>query len=136
MGLRRIVLRRYGVAKIFGSKRMRDGLAAQLCIGILTLGTSSAAGWLAALMMIKRDWVRRYDQLPVGDYVIESWDTASKESGQNSFSACTTWLIHDTKYYLIDVLRGRFDYTPLPSQGLWRRVLRTLRIMSSSPRTT
>ena len=69
-------------------------------------------------LMINRDWVRRYDQLPVGGYVIQSWDTASKEGGQNDWSVCTTWLIHENKYYLIDVLRGRFDYPTLKAQAV------------------
>jgi predicted phage terminase large subunit-like protein len=69
-------------------------------------------------LMIKRDWVRRYDQLPIGGYVIQSWDTASKEGGQNDWSVCTTWLLHDNKYYLIDLLRGRFDYPTLKAQAI------------------
>jgi predicted phage terminase large subunit-like protein len=68
--------------------------------------------------MIKRDWVRRYNQLPVGGSVIQSLDTASKEGGQNDWSVCTTWLLYDNKYYLIDVLRGRFDYPTLKAQAI------------------
>jgi predicted phage terminase large subunit-like protein len=68
--------------------------------------------------MIKRAWVRRYDQLPTerDRYVIQSWDTANKEGGQNDWSACTTWLIYENKYYLVDVLRGRFDYPTLKAR--------------------
>ena len=69
-------------------------------------------------LMIKRDWVRRYDQLPVGGNVIQSWDTASKEGAQNDWSVCTTWLLYEKKYYLIDVLRGRFDYPTLKAQAI------------------
>jgi hypothetical protein len=62
--------------------------------------------------MIKRAWVRRYEQLPSsrGRLIIQSWDTANKEGGQNDWSVCTTWLVHENRYYLADVLRGRFDY--------------------------
>jgi predicted phage terminase large subunit-like protein len=70
--------------------------------------------------MIKRAWVRRYDQLPTFDsssQVIQSWDTASKEGGENDFSVCTTWLIQANKYYLIDVMRGRFDYPTLRARA-------------------
>jgi predicted phage terminase large subunit-like protein len=72
-------------------------------------------------LMINRDWVRRYDQLPArasSSYVIQSWDTASREGGQNDWSVCTTWLLHENKYYLIDVLRGRFDYPTLKAQAI------------------
>jgi predicted phage terminase large subunit-like protein len=67
-------------------------------------------------VMIKRGWIRRYDQLPVRTsacLVLQSWDTATKAGGENDWSVCTTWLYHDKKYYLIDVLRGRFDYPTL-----------------------
>jgi predicted phage terminase large subunit-like protein len=68
--------------------------------------------------MIKRAWVRRYDHLPRESYmrIIQSWDTASKEGGQNDCSACTTWLVHENKYYLVDALRGRFDYPTLKAR--------------------
>ncbi len=71
--------------------------------------------------MIKRDWVRRYDQLPArtsSSQVIQSWDTASKEGEQNDYSACTTWLFHEKKYYLIHVLRDRFDYPTLKARAI------------------
>jgi predicted phage terminase large subunit-like protein len=70
--------------------------------------------------MIKRIWVRRYGLLPTPQrrFVIQSWDTANKEGGQNDWSVCTTWLIHEKKYYLIDVLRGRFDYPTLKALAL------------------
>jgi predicted phage terminase large subunit-like protein len=70
--------------------------------------------------LIKRAWVRRYDQLPVLDsssMILQSWDTATKEGGENDFSVCTTWLIQQNKYYLIDVLRGRFNYPALKARA-------------------
>jgi predicted phage terminase large subunit-like protein len=72
-------------------------------------------------VMIRRDWVRRYDQLPTRTSscrVIQSWDTASKEGAHNSFSVCTTWLYHEKQYYLIDVLRDRFDYPTLRARAI------------------
>jgi predicted phage terminase large subunit-like protein len=70
--------------------------------------------------MIKRIWVRRYDHLPArqSSYVMQSWDTASKNGGQNDWSVCTTWLFHQNKYYLVDVLRGRFDYPTLKTRAI------------------
>jgi predicted phage terminase large subunit-like protein len=70
--------------------------------------------------MIKRIWVRSYVQLPTPQnrFVIQSWDTANKEGGENDWSVCTTWLIHEKSYYLIDVLRGRFDYPTLKARVL------------------
>ena len=62
---------------------------------------------------IKRTWVRRYDQLPQSGQVIQSWDVANKQGEENDYSVCTTWRVHEKKYYLIDVLRGRFDFPTL-----------------------
>jgi predicted phage terminase large subunit-like protein len=31
---------------------------------------------------------------------------------------CTTWYVHEKKFYLIDVLRGRFDYPTLRSRAI------------------
>jgi predicted phage terminase large subunit-like protein len=63
--------------------------------------------------MIKRVWVRRYDQLPKSGRIIQSWDVANKQGEENDYSVCTTWLIYESRYYLIDVLRGRFDFPTL-----------------------
>jgi len=39
---------------------------------------------------------------------------ANKQGEENDFSVCTTWLIYQNKYYfLVDVLRGRFDFPTL-----------------------
>src|SRR4029077_16674916 len=66
--------------------------------------------------MIRRQWLRYYDVLPERTYrtkVIQSWDCASKEGAQNSWSVCTTWLIHEKHFYLLDVTRGRYEYPRL-----------------------
>jgi predicted phage terminase large subunit-like protein len=63
--------------------------------------------------MIKRDWVRRYDQLPKSGHIIQSWDIANKQGEENDYSVCVTLLAHENRYYLIDVLRGRFDFPTL-----------------------
>jgi predicted phage terminase large subunit-like protein len=63
--------------------------------------------------LIKRAWVRRYDQLSKSGQIIQSWDVANKQGEENDYSVCTTWLVHENKYYLIDVLRGRFDFPTL-----------------------
>jgi predicted phage terminase large subunit-like protein len=66
--------------------------------------------------MILRVWLRYYDRLAERTYrtrVIQSWDTAAKDGAQNSPSACTTWMLVDNCYYLIDVTRGRYEYPRL-----------------------
>jgi predicted phage terminase large subunit-like protein len=67
--------------------------------------------------MIKRDWIRRYTQLPPRrerSLILQSWDTASKGGPENDFSVCTTWFMtHDRRWYLLDVWRRRVDYPAL-----------------------
>ena len=67
-------------------------------------------------LMIERQWVQRYDRPPErgpGSFLFQSWDTATKDGDQNDYSVCTTWLYQDKKYYLIHVLRGRFNVPKL-----------------------
>ena len=46
--------------------------------------------------MVKRVWLRRWEQLPTNARkVIQSWDTASKDGAQNDYSVCTTWVVHE-----------------------------------------
>jgi predicted phage terminase large subunit-like protein len=66
--------------------------------------------------MIKRGWLRYHDEPParrLGSKIIQSWDTAAKDGGQNDWSVCTTWLVVDGNYYLLDLVRGRFEYPVL-----------------------
>ena len=66
--------------------------------------------------MIKREWLRYYDQLPERTRkmkVIQSWDTAGKDTPHSDWSVCTTWLIDNGDFYLIDLMRGRYDYPRL-----------------------
>ena len=66
--------------------------------------------------MIRREWLHYYDALPERNYkakVIQSWDTAAKDGAQNDWSVCTTWMVVDKRYYLMDVTRGRYEYPRL-----------------------
>jgi predicted phage terminase large subunit-like protein len=66
--------------------------------------------------MIRKQWLRYYDVAPERTYrtkVIQSWDTAAKNGAQNDWSVCTTWLLHDKHFYLLDVTRGRYEYPRL-----------------------
>ena len=71
--------------------------------------------------MIRREWLRYYEALPERSYrtkVIQSWDTAAKDGAQNDWSVCTTWLLHDNHYYLMDVTRGRYEYPRLRNTAI------------------
>lgn len=71
--------------------------------------------------LIKWSWFRRFSHAPArepDDQIVQSWDTASKAGELNDYSVCTTWLIRNGSYYLLDVERDRLDYPALK-----RRVL-------------
>ena len=71
--------------------------------------------------LIKRKWIGRYHRLPERKWpwrIVQSWDTASKEGATNDWSVCTTWLIQGTSFYLVHVLRGRYDYPTLKAKAL------------------
>lgn len=67
--------------------------------------------------MVKRHWVKRYQELPPASerfLTVQSWDTASKGGPDNDWSVCTTWIVtRDKRWYLIDVWRRRVDYPAL-----------------------
>ena len=68
-------------------------------------------------VIIKREWLKfHHIEIPKSSYrfrIVQSWDTAGKVGPRNSFSVCTTWLIDGENYYLIDLIRGRFDFATL-----------------------
>lgn len=66
--------------------------------------------------MIKVSWFRRYTELPEResvDMTVLSFDTASKDNELSDFTVCGVWLIKDNKFYLADVIRGKFDHPTL-----------------------
>jgi predicted phage terminase large subunit-like protein len=73
-------------------------------------------------LMFKRDWLKRYTQLPDcldnTHKIIQSWDTASKTGPTNDWSVCTTWLVQQNLYYLLDVSRVKLDYPALRAQAV------------------
>jgi predicted phage terminase large subunit-like protein len=66
--------------------------------------------------MVKRDWVRRYSELPTDNealIILQSWDTAMKGGPENDFSVCTTLQCRWEQFHLVDIWRGRIDYPTL-----------------------
>ena len=66
--------------------------------------------------IIKREWLSYYDDntRPSNfDAVIQSWDTATKPAEANSFCVCTIWGIRENRFYLLNVVRDRFDFRKL-----------------------
>lgn len=68
---------------------------------------------------IKREWIQFYDRRPDAfELKIASWDTASTLEETSDWSVGTVWGAIGQTYYLLDVVRGRFE-----SPDLRRRVL-------------
>jgi predicted phage terminase large subunit-like protein len=66
--------------------------------------------------LIKREWLRYYapNDLPeTFGYLLQSWDTANKDTELNDYSVGTTWGIHDGNFYLIDLYRKRMSFPQL-----------------------
>lgn len=69
------------------------------------------------------NWFKRYINNPINGRVIQSWDTAIKADQLNDFSVCTTWMISDSKYYLIDVFAQKLEYPELKKQVIYQSKL-------------
>jgi predicted phage terminase large subunit-like protein len=67
-------------------------------------------------VIVKREWLRFYDlsgKPSRFDQVLQSWDTANKDTELANFSVCTTWGIKDRLLYLLDVFRKKLDFPEL-----------------------
>ncbi len=72
--------------------------------------------------LLDTDWLQRYEQLPVMQWVAAYADTAQKKGEQNDFSVFEFWgLGVDNNAYLIDVRRGKWDADELitTAQNAW-----------------
>jgi len=65
--------------------------------------------------LFKVDQIEYYkpEEAPQFNRIIQSWDTAVKDKEIHDYSVCTTWGVTENKYYLLDVLRKRLQYTDL-----------------------
>jgi predicted phage terminase large subunit-like protein len=67
-------------------------------------------------IIVKREWLRFYgsDEKPDRfDQILQSWDTANKDTELANFSVCTTWGIKDRLLFLLDVFRRKMDFPEL-----------------------
>ena len=64
--------------------------------------------------VIKRDWIRCYDEPPsTFEFVVCSWDTASSLGETNDYSVGTVWGLRGSEFYLLDLVRGRYEVPDL-----------------------
>ncbi len=69
--------------------------------------------------IVRRDWLRCYETPPDRfDFTLASWDTASTLSDHADYSVGTVWGAKGLDFYLLDVVRGRFEAPALRQQIL------------------
>ena len=69
--------------------------------------------------IVKREWLRFYAERPSRfDLVVASWDTASTLSETADYSVGTVWGAKGLDFYLLDLVRGRFEVPELRREVL------------------
>jgi len=66
--------------------------------------------------IVKREWLKFYgpdDKPERFDQIIQSWDTANKDTELSNFSVCTTWGLKGRKLFLLNVYRRKLDFPNL-----------------------
>lgn len=76
--------------------------------------------------VIKREWLKYFAMEPASfDCLVVSWDTASTLSETSSYSVGMLWGQVGTDYYVLEIVRGRWEAPDLRRimlryQGLWK----------------
>lgn len=66
--------------------------------------------------LVQREWLTFYtavEKPETFDTILQSWDTAVKDTELANFSVCTTWGIKSGKAYLLDVFRRKLAFPAL-----------------------
>ena len=66
--------------------------------------------------IVKRDWLKFYspeEKPDKFDQILQSWDTANKDTELADYSVCTTWGIKDGHWFLLDVFRDKLEFPAL-----------------------
>lgn len=76
-------------------------------------------------LIVKREWLTFYSPEEAPDrfeLILQSWDTANKDTELANFSVCTTWGVKHGKAYLLDVFRKKLEFPDL------KKTVRTLAV--------
>jgi predicted phage terminase large subunit-like protein len=66
--------------------------------------------------IVKRAWLKFYspeEKPDKFDQIIQSWDTANKDTELADYSVCTTWGIKDGQLFLLDAFRDKLEFPAL-----------------------
>lgn len=69
--------------------------------------------------VIKREWIKYYREEPEFDRLVLSWDLASTIEETSSFSVGQLWGAVGANYYLLEVIRGRYEAPELRHKIIW-----------------
>ena len=62
--------------------------------------------------LFKPNWIQYYDELPKHyDKAVMSWDMTFKDTKTSDYVCGQVWVKEKSCYYLVDQIRGRFDFT-------------------------
>jgi predicted phage terminase large subunit-like protein len=67
-------------------------------------------------IIVKWEWLKFYEpgDLPKQfDQILQSWDTANKDTELSNFSVCTTWGLEDRRLFLLNVYRHKLEFPDL-----------------------
>ena len=81
-------------------------------------------------LIVKREWLKFYsshEKPERFDQIIQSWDTANKDTELSNYSVCTTWGLKGSHLFLLDVFRRKLDFP-----GLKKAVLELARLYPTS----
>ena len=57
------------------------------------------------------------------DMIVISWDTAMKSTELADYSVGTVWHVQGNKFFLLDLIRGHYDYPELKRAVLMRKIV-------------
>jgi len=60
--------------------------------------------------VFKKSWFRMYDQPPVFDYMVQSWDMTFSGGENSDYVVGQVWGVKGSGRYLVDQVRGRMDF--------------------------
>lgn len=88
--------------------------------------------------IFKRKWLKDYANMPTrepGDRIIISWDIALSEKETGDYSVGIVLLCRGQKYFIIDIVRGRFSFDSLKNKviELSRRYPQSTLLIEDSP---
>lgn len=94
-----------------------DDLGAVIIIALFYSSGISVPDLVGASgLIVKREWLKFYtpEEKPKSfELIVQSWDTANKNTELANYSACTTWGLKDRHLYLLDVFRRKMEFPEL-----------------------